>query len=157
LAAGENFGCGSSREHAVWALEACGIRCVIAESFARIFENNMFANGLLCITAPKKVIESLQDDRVQELKIDDGRQLITWYDKKGYRRDFNFTMSPYQRKLIQLGGSVGHSISLANGFVQERKLKIFIAAKNRSTFLAIRQRVIFGGFFNFIFIKRISL
>jgi len=122
LVAGENFGCGSSREHAVWALEACDIRCVIASSFSRIFENNMFANGLLCITAPKKIIKNLCEYLGQVLWIDTDRQLITWHDKNGNRQNFNFTISPYQRKLIQLGGSVGHTISLANSFVQEGKL-----------------------------------
>ena len=49
----ENFGCGSSREHAVWAMQDYGIKCVIAESFADIFYNNCFKNGLLAITLPR--------------------------------------------------------------------------------------------------------
>jgi len=59
LVAGENFGCGSSREHAPWALSAAGIKCVIARSFARIFYNNMLANGLLCIEVTKETIAKL--------------------------------------------------------------------------------------------------
>tara|TARA_B100001013_G_C24546655_1_gene416908 strand:+ start:39 stop:674 length:636 start_codon:yes stop_codon:yes gene_type:complete len=55
----ENFGCGSSREHAVWALQDYGIRCVIAESFADIFYNNCFKNGLLAITLPKDSVAEL--------------------------------------------------------------------------------------------------
>ncbi len=70
LVAGENFGCGSSREHAPWALAGAGIRCVIAPSFARIFENNMFANGLLCITLPKDVIDSVFLARPESIDVD---------------------------------------------------------------------------------------
>ncbi len=55
LLAGKNFGCGSSREHAVWALAECGIRCIIAESFAPIFESNCIRNGLLPITCGRPV------------------------------------------------------------------------------------------------------
>jgi 3-isopropylmalate/(R)-2-methylmalate dehydratase small subunit len=62
LIAGENFGCGSSREHAPWALMDFGIRCVIAPSFADIFYNNAFKNGMLLITLPQKEIEALMAD-----------------------------------------------------------------------------------------------
>jgi 3-isopropylmalate/(R)-2-methylmalate dehydratase small subunit len=59
LVAGENFGCGSSREHAPWALLDFGIRCVIAPSFADIFYNNSFKNGILLITLPKETVDGL--------------------------------------------------------------------------------------------------
>lgn len=59
LITGENFGCGSSREHAPWALLDYGIRCVIAPSFADIFYNNAFKNGMLLITLPKEDVELL--------------------------------------------------------------------------------------------------
>ena len=62
LVAGENFGCGSSREHAPWALLDFGITCVIAESFADIFYNNCFKNGILPIKLPKEDIEKVMDD-----------------------------------------------------------------------------------------------
>ena len=62
LVAGENFGCGSSREHAAWALLDFGIRCVIAPSFADIFYNNCFKNGILPIVAPQELIDKLLDD-----------------------------------------------------------------------------------------------
>jgi 3-isopropylmalate/(R)-2-methylmalate dehydratase small subunit len=62
LVAGENFGCGSSREHAPWALLDFGIRCVIAPSFADIFYNNCFKNGILPIVLPKEEIAKLFDD-----------------------------------------------------------------------------------------------
>src|SRR6478752_3482364 len=62
VVAGDNFGCGSSREHAPWALTDFGIRCVIAPSFADIFYNNCFKNGLLPIALPQEVIDQLMDD-----------------------------------------------------------------------------------------------
>jgi 3-isopropylmalate/(R)-2-methylmalate dehydratase small subunit len=62
LVAGENFGCGSSREHAPWALMDFGIRCVIASSFADIFYNNSFKNGMLLITLPPAIVDELMDD-----------------------------------------------------------------------------------------------
>ena len=62
LVTGENFGCGSSREHAPWALLDFGIRCVIAPSFADIFYNNCFKNGILPIRLPQEMVDKLMDD-----------------------------------------------------------------------------------------------
>jgi 3-isopropylmalate/(R)-2-methylmalate dehydratase small subunit len=62
LVAGANFGCGSSREHAAWSLLDFGIRCVLATSFADIFYNNCFKNGILPIVLPQEEIDKLMDD-----------------------------------------------------------------------------------------------
>ena len=62
IVAGDNFGCGSSREHAPWALVDFGITCVIAPSFADIFYNNCFKNGILPVTLPQAEIDKLIDD-----------------------------------------------------------------------------------------------
>src|SRR6202030_4865370 len=62
LVAGDNFGCGSSREHAPWALLDFGIRCVISTSFADIFYNNCFKNGILPIRVSREDLEKLMDD-----------------------------------------------------------------------------------------------
>src|SRR6478672_13286607 len=62
LVAGDNFGCGSSREHAPWALLDFGIRCVISPSFADIFYNNCFKNGILPIALPQADVDKLMDD-----------------------------------------------------------------------------------------------
>lgn len=62
LIAGENFGCGSSREHAPWALLDAGIRCIIAPSFADIFHNNCFKNGILPIKLPQEQVDALMED-----------------------------------------------------------------------------------------------
>ena len=62
IVAGDNFGCGSSREHAPWALLDYGIRCVISTSFADIFYNNCFKNGILPIALPQAEVDKLMDD-----------------------------------------------------------------------------------------------
>lgn len=62
IIAGDNFGCGSSREHAPWALADFGIRCVISTSFADIFYNNCFKNGILPIVLPQEDVDKLMDD-----------------------------------------------------------------------------------------------
>ena len=62
LVTGDNFGCGSSREHAPWALLDFGIRCIIAPSFADIFYNNCFKNGILPIKLPQEQVDKLMDD-----------------------------------------------------------------------------------------------
>ena len=62
IVAGDNFGCGSSREHAPWALVDFGITCVIAPSFADIFYNNCFKNGLLPLPLPQDVVDQLMED-----------------------------------------------------------------------------------------------
>ncbi|HLI10441.1 MAG TPA: 3-isopropylmalate dehydratase small subunit [Alphaproteobacteria bacterium] len=79
LVAGENFGCGSSREHAPWALQDFGIRCVIAASFADIFYNNCFKNGMLPIKLSPDQVELLMADAKagEQLTIDLPGQTIT--------------------------------------------------------------------------------
>ena len=62
IIAGDNFGCGSSREHAPWALLDFGIRCVISTSFADIFFNNCFKNGILPVVLPQEAVDHLMDD-----------------------------------------------------------------------------------------------
>lgn len=110
LVAGENFGCGSSREHAVWALEAAGIRCVIAPSFARIFYNNMFNNGLLCVELSEKDIELIFRVKAPEIKIEWEKDSLSL----GNLADpIHFLISEHQKELIRNGGSIGSIIRLA--------------------------------------------
>ncbi len=97
LLARENFGCGSSREHAVWALDDFGFRAVIAPSFADIFFNNSFKNGLLPIVLDAKIVEQLfqkvEADRGFELSIDLEAQTVTAgddaydFDVDGFRKN----------------------------------------------------------------------
>ena len=81
----DNFGCGSSREHAVWALRDFGIKAVIASSFGDIFYNNCFKNGVLPIQLQKDQIEELFQtikDEVLELSVDLQKRIITIGDKE---------------------------------------------------------------------------
>ena len=80
LIAGKNFGCGSSREHAPWALLDFGITCVISSSYADIFYNNCFKNGILPITIPEEKIKELAEysNRKEEISIDLIEQKITF-------------------------------------------------------------------------------
>ena len=82
LVTGDNFGCGSSREHAPWALLDFGIRCVVAPSFADIFFNNCFKNGILCVTLDKSLVDDLMADAKAggTLSVDLEAQTITRSD-----------------------------------------------------------------------------
>ncbi len=88
LLAGENFGCGSSREHAVWALDGFGFRCVIAPSFADIFNNNSFKSGLLPLVLEKSIIDKLaaacEANEGYQLKVDLEKQQVTAPDGESY-------------------------------------------------------------------------
>ena len=81
LVAEDNFGCGSSREHAPWALLDFGVRCVISTSFADIFYNNCFKNGILPIKLPQEIVDELMDDAKKganaRLTVDLEKQTIT--------------------------------------------------------------------------------
>ena len=80
LVTGENFGCGSSREHAVWALQGFGIRCVIAPGFADIFYSNAFKNGILPVALPQAQVDKLMGDAEKggnaRLTVDLERQVV---------------------------------------------------------------------------------
>ncbi len=86
LITGENFGCGSSREHAPWSLLDFGFRCIIAPSFADIFYNNCFKNGILLIKLEQKIIDNLMQhaEEKKELSIDLENQIIDNFEKKNF-------------------------------------------------------------------------
>jgi 3-isopropylmalate/(R)-2-methylmalate dehydratase small subunit len=78
LIAGDNFGCGSSREHAAWALLDMGVNCVIAPSFSDIFASNAFKNGILTVAVPQEVIDRLLDvARTDPIDVDLETQTVT--------------------------------------------------------------------------------
>ena len=83
LLAGKNFGCGSSREHAPWALSDFGIKCIISSSFADIFYNNCFKNGILPIKISEQIISELSEysKRKEEIKVDLENQEISFGNK----------------------------------------------------------------------------
>ncbi len=99
----ENFGCGSSREHAPWALLDFGIRCVIAPSFADIFHNNCFKNGILPIRLPRDVCEALMQDAAQggnsRLTVDLERQCVVRPDGE----EIPFEVDAMRRRLLLEG------------------------------------------------------
>ena len=103
LVAGENFGCGSSREHAPWALLDFGIRCVIAPSFADIFYNNCFKNGILPIALPQEDVDKLMDDAERGanavVTVDLENQVITGPDGGSIA----FEVDPFRRHCLLHG------------------------------------------------------
>ncbi len=103
LVAGDNFGCGSSREHAPWALLDFGIRCVISTSFADIFYNNCFKNGILPIVMPKDVVDALMADAQKganaRMTVDLERQIVVTSDGQ----EFAFEVDAF-RKHCMLNG-----------------------------------------------------
>lgn len=103
LITGENFGCGSSREHAPWAILDMGIRCVIAESFADIFYNNSFKNGILPIRLSKEQVETLmkeaEDNAGTPIEIDLEKQVVT----RGNKFSFSFDIDPFRKHCLLNG------------------------------------------------------
>ncbi len=103
LVAGKNFGCGSSREHAAWALTQSGFRCILAPSFADIFHSNAGKNGLLVVTLPEEEIERI----TLQAKAGDGYQLTvsleenTVSDRYGYKT--SFAIDPFRRECLLHG------------------------------------------------------
>ena len=106
-----NFGCGSSREHAPWALEVNGIHLVIAESFARIFRQNMFNCGLLAVTLPPETIARLFDafaGRPATVAADLAAGVLR-FEAEGLTRDVPFAVAPFDRALVEAGGWVEYA------------------------------------------------
>lgn len=103
LIAGENFGCGSSREHAPWALADYGFRVIIAPSFADIFHNNCLKNGLLPIVLEtndiKRLKETVQINEYRELTVDLQNEVIA--DANGHL--ISFEMDPYWKNMLLEG------------------------------------------------------
>ena len=100
LLAGKNFGCGSSREHAPWALSDFGIKCLISASFADIFYNNCFKNGILPIKIDDKIVIELSEysNRKEEIEISLEKQEIKYGNKVA-----NFELDPFKKKCLMEG------------------------------------------------------
>ena len=100
LVAGKNFGCGSSREHAPWALLDFGITCVISLSFADIFYNNCFKNGILPITLKEEEIKEISEysNRKEEISVNLPDQKITFGNK-----EINFEIDEFKKKCLLEG------------------------------------------------------
>jgi len=127
LVAGENFGCGSSREHAPWAIADFGIRCVIAPSFADIFYNNCFKNGILPIKLPQEQVEKLMDDAERganaTVTVDLEHQTITGPDGGS----ISFEIDPFRKHCLMNGlDDIGLTLQKAD------KIKAFEDKQARS-------------------------
>ena len=100
LIAGDNFGCGSSREHAAWAINDLGIRAVIAPSFSDIFSGNAFKNGLLTVVLPQDVIDRLIEvAKDQPISIDLEQQMVT----TPFQDRFAFEIDPFRKMCLMDG------------------------------------------------------
>jgi 3-isopropylmalate/(R)-2-methylmalate dehydratase small subunit len=106
-----NFGCGSSREHAPWALETNGINLVIAESFARIFRQNIFNCGMLAVELPPSVIEHLfQSFANQQTTVTTHlEKQVFIIEAGGKREEIKFRLSDFDRALVEAGGWVEYA------------------------------------------------
>lgn len=106
-----NFGCGSSREHAPWALEVNGISLVIAENFARIFRQNMFNCGMMAVGLPVAVIDHLfvnYAGREAHVETDLEKNVFT-FSANGKKEDIAFSISDFDRALVTAGGWVEYA------------------------------------------------
>ena len=112
LIAGDNFGCGSSREHAAWALGDLGIRVVIAPSFSDIFSSNAFKNGILTVVLPQAMIDRLIDvAKTDPIHIDLDNQTVT----TRFQDRFTFEIDAFRKDCL-LGGldEVGLTMAMAD-------------------------------------------
>ena len=119
LVAGKNFGCGSSREHAAWALSDYGFRCVIASSFADIFHSNAGKNGILLITLPEEHVQTLMQ---RAASVPDYQLTVSLEDEKlhdDHGLSIPFSIDPFRRECLLLGlDDIG--LSLKHGGALEK-------------------------------------
>ena len=126
LIAGDNFGCGSSREHAPWALSDFGIKVVVSTSFADIFFNNCFKNGMLPIILPEEQVEILMNDSEKgsnaRIEVDLEAQTITSSDGNV----FSFEVDPFKKHCLLNGlDDIGLTMEKSSSIEAfERKLEI---------------------------------
>jgi 3-isopropylmalate/(R)-2-methylmalate dehydratase small subunit len=126
LVAGDNFGCGSSREHAPWALSDFGIKVVVSTSFADIFFNNCFKNGMLPIILPADQVEVLMNDSEKgsnaRIEVDLEAQTITSSDGKV----FSFEVDPFKKHCLLNGlDDIGLTMEKSSSIdAFEKKLEI---------------------------------
>jgi 3-isopropylmalate/(R)-2-methylmalate dehydratase small subunit len=138
LVAGKNFACGSSREHAAWALHDYGFRCVIAPSFADIFHSNAGKNGILLITLPEEQIETIMEKaKATDASINDGYKLSvslednTVHDNSGFAA--SFAIDPFRRYCLlegldDIGLTLRHEAAL-DQFERNHDRAIWFSAK----------------------------
>ena len=111
LIAGDNFGCGSSREHAAWALNELGVAAVIAPSFSDIFSGNAFKNGIATIVLPQEAIDRLLEvARTDPITVDLETRTVT----TPFQDRFTFAMDPFRRDCLMQGlDEIGLTLAMA--------------------------------------------
>jgi 3-isopropylmalate/(R)-2-methylmalate dehydratase small subunit len=133
IVAHENFGCGSSREHAPWALTDFGIRCVIAPSFGDIFYNNSLKNGLLPIRLPRAICDTLIDDAKlggnARITIDLQRQVVV----RPNGEEIHFDIDPFRKHsllngLDDIGQTLQHETSIGRHEARQRERQPWLPA-----------------------------
>jgi 3-isopropylmalate/(R)-2-methylmalate dehydratase small subunit len=133
LIAHENFGCGSSREHAPWALLDFGIRCVIAPDFADIFHGNCFKNGILPITLPREICDQLMADARlggnARLTVDLARQMVV----RPNGEEIRFETDPLRRRMLlegmdEIGQTLAHNDAISAFETRQKQEYDWIAA-----------------------------
>ena len=125
LVAGDNFGCGSSREHAPWALLDFGIRCVISTSFADIFYNNCFKNGILPVVLPQEQVDALMKDAEKgansRITVNLEAQEITGSDGETY----SFEVDPFKKHCLMNGlDDIGLTVENAAASIDAYEAKV---------------------------------
>ena len=139
LLTGDNFGCGSSREHAPWALVQWGIRAIISTSFADIFRNNALKNGLLPVVVPvsvhKQLLEIMQDDAFCQVTIDLPAQELSLPDGSIHE----FSIDPFNKKCLVEGiDSLGYLLSfqdLVTSFENQHNSKAIMHIDTSKNFI----------------------
>jgi 3-isopropylmalate/(R)-2-methylmalate dehydratase small subunit len=111
IIAGDNFGCGSSREHAAWALNDMGVQAVIAPSFSDIFSSNAFKNGIVAVVLPQEAVDRLLEvAKTQSITVD----LETLTVTTPFQDRFSFEMDPFRRNCLISGlDEIGLTLSNA--------------------------------------------
>jgi 3-isopropylmalate/(R)-2-methylmalate dehydratase small subunit len=119
LIAGDNFGCGSSREHAAWALLDMGVTCVIAPSFSDIFSGNAFKNGILAVVLPQAAIDRLLEvARTDSIDIDLDTQSVT----TPFQDRFTFEVDPFRKHCLLNGlDEVGLTLAQADAIAAHER------------------------------------
>ena len=112
LIAGDNFGCGSSREHAAWALNDMGVKAVIAPSFSDIFSSNAFKNGIAAVVLPQEAVDRLLEvAKTDAVTVDLETQTVT----TPFQDRFEFRMDPFRRDCLLNGqDEIGLTLAAAN-------------------------------------------
>jgi len=131
LVAGDNFGCGSSREHAAWALLDMGVNCVIAPSFSDIFSGNAFKNGILAVVLPQAAVDRLMEvAKTDPIDIDLETQTVT----TPFQDRFTFEIDPFRKHCLLNGlDEVGLTLADESAITRhEKRIKIDLPFLSRA-------------------------